>query len=897
MSTPILTTKLSIPPRRPDWIVRLRLLNRLDEGLGRRLTLISAPAGSGKTTLVASWLHGLRSRKPDAPHIAWLSLEPEDNDPARFLSHFVAALNRLEPRIGQTAQAHLETPHVLNLTHLMTLLINDLAGLPEQSVLVLDDYHVINHSGLQTAVTFFLDHLPSTCHLVVATREEPALPLPRLRVRRELTEIRPHDLRFTEEETSAFLKRTMGLALTAEAVRMLEDHTEGWVAGLQMAALSLRGRAVAEGSAQFTLQPDAFGSGQRDIIDYLAAEVLRQQPAEIRAFLRQTAILDRFNASLCDAVTGHPNSQATLCHLERANLFLVPLDDQRQWYRYHHLFADFLRAELAEPEQPDLHARASQWHEAHGFTPEAIKHALAARDYPTAVRLIRCGAEKACIVGAYNTLLGWVNALPETVVRAHSDLLVHKGWILYLRGEIVTGEAYAALAVANQRPDDLPLHRGMLLGFRAYLAINRDEPAQAVKFAEEALTLLGDTESFYRTTALSHLGQAQRLTGDRQTAMQTFLQTISLGQRLGHHLPALEALGYLALLLYQQGKLREAIASCEQAARQYLDARGHPLPVAGLVYVPLGMLYYEINDLQRAYYHLTTGISLCQQMGTVYATLVGQRTLIKLHYAQGDIEAAWETLAAARELAARSENQRRIRTVSAATAELQLRQGHAAAAALTLASLPAAVDRSEQENLTDARLLLAQGQAQSALSLLRQIELSARQQERFGSLITIYLLQALAHQSLSKLPGEAETSEIAAALDCLEQALSLAASECYRRAFLDEGEMIAALLSARRHVAPAFVASLLDAFSSPPASPLAATSSLSAIARPLVEPLSDTQRTILRLVADGLSNRDIAARLVITEGTTKWHLNQIYGKLNVCSRTQAIAQARQLKLI
>lgn len=892
MSTPILTTKLSIPPRRLDWIVRLRLINRLDEGLGRRLTLISAPAGSGKTTLVASWLHGLCSRKPDAPHVAWLSLEPEDNDPVRFLTHFVAALNRLAPGIGQTAQSHLETPHVLNLTHLMTLLINDLAGLPERSVLVLDDYHVINHSGLQTAIAFFLDHLPPSCHLVLATREEPGLPLPRLRVRRELTEIRPQDLRFTEEETGAFLKRTMGLALTAETVRMLEDHTEGWVAGLQMAALSLRGRAVAEGGAQFALQPalqsNACGSGQRDIIDYLAAEVLRQQPAEIRAFLRQTAILDRFNASLCDAVTGRPDSQTMLCHLERANLFLVPLDDQRQWYRYHHLFADFLRTELAEPEQPDLHARASQWHEAHGFIPEAIKHALAARDYVTAVRLIRFGAEEACIVGAYNTLLGWVNALPETVVRAHSDLLVHKGWILYLRGEIVTGEAYAALAVANQRPDNLPLHRGMLLGFRAYLAINRDEPAQAVKFAEEALTLLGDTESFYRTTALSHLGQAQRLTGDRQTATQTFRQTIALGQRLGHHLPALEALGYLALLLFQQGKLREAIASCEQAARQYLDTRGHPLPVAGLVYVPLGMLYYEINDLQRAYYHLTTGISLCQQMGTVYATLVGQRTLIKLHYAHGDVEAAWETLAAARELAARSENQRRIRTVSAATAELQLRQGHAAAAALTLARLPAtAGDRSEQENLTDARLLLAQGQPQTALDLLRQIELSAQRQGRYGSLITIYLLQALAHQSLRE----------AAALDCLEQALSLAAPEGYRRAFLDEGEALAALLPARRHVAPAFVASLMDAFANPPASNPAAAPSLSTIAQPLVEPLSETQRAILRLVADGLSNRDIAARLVITEGTTKWHLNQIYGKLNVCSRTQAVAQARQLKLI
>lgn len=898
MATPILTTKLSIPPKRPDWIVRLRLLNQLDKGLGRKLTLISAPAGSGKTTLAASWLHGLGGRKQGAARIAWLSLDQEDNDPVRLLAHLVAALQKLDPKLGQAVQAYLKTPHGLNLNHLMTLLINDLAQpaepgtnhKPRQSILALDDYHLITQGGLQTALAFFLENVPPHFHVVIATREEPALPLPRLRVRREMTEIRPQDLRFTSDETVAFLKRTMGLALAAEEMRLLEDHTEGWVAGLQMAALSLRGRETAENAELQTLQPawpqEAFGSGGRDIIDYLAAEVLRQQPEEIRAFLRQTAILDRFNASLCEAVTGRSDGQFVLTYLERANLFLIPLDEQHQWYRYHHLFADFLRTELKELEQQALHVLASRWHEVHGSMPEAIKHAQAGRDHETAVRLIRRGAEEACRVGAYSSLLGWVNALPEKVVRAHSDLLVHKGWILYLRGEIVTGEAYAALAVANERPEALPLHRGMLQGFLAYLAINRDEPAQAVKFAEAALTFLSDSESFYRTTALSHLGQAQRLIGDRQAAIHTLRQTIALGQRLGHHLPTLEALGYLALLLYQQGNLREAISSCEQAARQFLDAHGHPLPVAGFIYVPLGMLYYEINDLPRAYYHLTTGIALCQQMGTVYATLAGQRTLIKLHYAQGELEAAWEVLAAAREMAEPSENQRRIRTVTAIRAELQLRQGQTAAAALTLSSLPAlAAGRSEQENLTYARLLLAQDQPQAAADLLRQIELIARQQGRQGSLIAVYLLQALTQRALQQPE---------AARACLEQAICLAAPEGYRRPFLDEGAAIAALLPRSQQVAPAFVVNLLEAF----AKHSNGEHPASAVAKqPLVEPLSETQRTILRLVADGLSNRNIAARLAITEGTTKWHLNQIYGKLSVGSRTQAVAQARQLNLL
>jgi len=343
--------------------------------------------------------------------------------------------------------------------------------------------------------------------------------------------------------------------------------------------------------------------------------------------------------------------------------------------------------------------------------------------------------------------------------------------------------------------------------------------------------------------------------------------------------------------LYQQGQLREAILLCEQTVRHHMDARGHPLPMAGLIYVPLGMLYYETNDLERACHHLTTGIALCQHMGTVYYALVGQQTLAKLYYAQGEIEAMWETLAAARELAARSENQRRIRLVSAVTADLQLRQGHTVAAALTLNDLPpTADDRSEQENLTFARLLLAQGRPQAAHSLLRQLEQFAQGQGRHGSLILIRLLQALAHQSLN---------HSAATLHCLEQALCLAAPEGYRRVFLDEGPAVAAILPQQRQVAPEFIDALLEAFPKRPvgAKSMDPTPGATTPAQPLIEPLSEIQLRVLRLVADGLSNRDIADKLAITEGTTKWHLNKIYGKLSVSSRTQAVALARQLMLL
>jgi LuxR family maltose regulon positive regulatory protein len=891
MSTTILTTKLSVPPPRAEWVSRQRLIDRLDEGFERRLTFVSAPAGFGKTTLIASWLRGLGERLSLAPRVAWLSLEDDDNAPIRFFSYLIAVLQTLDGGIGQTAKSLLEAPQPPAVNHLMTLLINDLANLKEPSVLVLDDFHVISHPDVQTAIAFLLDHLAPSLHLIIATREETNLPLARLRVQSQVTEIRLQDLRFTRDETVAFLKQTMGLSVSPEVVEALESRTEGWIAGLQMAALSLRGREQGTGLEYQAPGPGDFGGAHRHIIDYLGTEVLRQQPAEMRAFLRQTSILDRLSAPLCDAVTERQDSQRFLTHIEQANLFLIPLDEQRRWYRYHSLFADFLRTELPEREQSALHQRASEWYESHGFTPEAIKHALAAKDLAAAERLIRSSVEATFSGGGFNTLLAWLNALPDEVVRARSDLSTDKAWILYLRGDIAEAEEYAAAATKTLRPDDPAVQRGMLLGFRAYLAINRGDPAQAVKLGQEALQLLGDTKSFFRTTALSHLGQAQRLTGDRQAAIQTLRQAVTVGQLFGHHLITLEALGYLTLLLYQQGQLREAIRLCQQAAGQYTDERGNPLPMAGLVLIPLGSLYFENNDLERAERHLKTGIALCEQMGTVYYTLLGQRTLAKLQHARGDFEAAWDTLAAAGQLAAQSESRRRMRMVNAVTAELQLRQGRVAAAARAVADLPTSPQaRSEYENLTVARLLLAQGQAPAAQSLLRQIEQTAQQQGRLGTLVAIQVLQALTEKALHRHGP---------ALERLEHALSLAAHSGYRRAFLDEGAPMAALLAERRNVAPDFVDALIAALPKPAvveAAPGVVTASAAAN-QALIEPLSETQLAILRLVAEGLSNQEIADKLGITVGTTKWHLNQIYGKLGVTSRTQAVAHGRKVSLL
>jgi LuxR family maltose regulon positive regulatory protein len=890
MSTTILTTKLNVPPPRADWISRPRLIDSLDQGLRTKLTLVSAPAGFGKSTLVTSWLHGLADRLPAPPRLAWLSLEEDDTAPLRFLAYLTAALKTLDGSVGHTALSLLEAPQPPHPNHVITLLINDLAELPATCVLVLDDFHVVSHPDIQGAVAYLLEHLPSQLHVIITTREEPSLPLARLRVQSQVTEIRLEHLRFTRDEATAFLGQTMGLTLDADLVEALESRTEGWVAGLQMAALSLRGRDHASGIESLPFTLDDFG-GHSYIIDYLGAEVLRQQSAEARAFLRQTSILDRLNAPLCDAVTGHPGSREFLCQLAQANLFLIPLDDQRRWYRYHSLFADFLRTELDERERRSLHRRACAWYEAHGFTPEAIKHALAAHDLAAAERLIRGSVEDTLNAGGFTTLLTWINALPDHRVRTSSDLSAYKAWILYLRGEIAEAEEYAATAAEGQRPDDPPAQRGIFLGFRAYLELNRGDPARAAELGREALALLGNTKSFFRTTALSHLGQAQRLTGDRQAAIQTLRQAVTLGQQLRNPMIALDALGYLTLLLFQQGQLREAILLCQQALAPYADQK-HTPPVAGLAFIPLGTLHLETNDLEQAERCLKTGIALCQQMGTVYYTLVGQRSLAKLQCARGAIEAAWETVAAARRLAIQSESPRRIRMVNALTAEIQLRQGQVTAAARTLADLhPSPQARSGYENLTFARLLLARDAARAAHALLQELQASAEQQGRLGTLITIHVLQALAEQALR---------HDTAALDRLEHAIALAAPEGCRRVFLDEGPALVPLLSDRRHVAPEFVDGLLSAL--PPAPPplhdvSAPGAAADAANQALMEPLSETQLTILRLVSDGLSNQEIADTLRITVGTTKWHLNQIYGKLGVASRTQALAHARRIKLL
>jgi LuxR family maltose regulon positive regulatory protein len=875
ISTQLIKTKITIPPLRPQMVVRKRLLGLLDDAANRPLTLISAPAGSGKTSLITSWLHDSREKS----RVAWLSLDHDERDPAQFLSYIIVALQSIESTAGHAPVSLLGGGGMLGPKALTALLLNAMTETQHRTVLVLDDYHRVSTPDIDSSLAFLVERLPDKLRLIIATREEPNLPLAHWRSLERVAEIGMRDLRFTHEEATAFLKETMGLDIDASSARTLETRTDGWIAGLQLAALSLQLQGRDEPESAATAVVGSFSGRHRFVVDYLAAEVMRRQSEDTRAFLRQTAILDRLCAPLCDTLTGRTDSDAVLRQLERGNMFLMPLDEERQWYRYHELFADFLRATLRVEEVQAFHRKASAWFDARGLGEEAIRHAFAAKDVEGSIRLIRAHVENILAKGGMPTLLAWLKELPEDALRSYGDLAGYKALLLHLRGESAQAQAYSAVAIASGQHESSPAQSGTLLTFRAYLALNWFDPKESLPLARQALSYFGDRASFFETFALCLLGQAQGLTNDRTTAVETFRRSVAHGRQLENHLITLDALGHLATTLIAKGQLREAMLLCRAAVERHIDTDGTPLAITGLVHVPLGILHYETDELESARRFLTTGIDLCEQLGMSYFWVVGKCALAKLQHVSGQWDAAWTTLAAARELADRSESPRRRRLVTAATAELQLRAGNIDAAARTLeGTLKLPGPPLEHEMLMRARLLLAQHEPSMAWKLIQNLEQAATNEECEGSLIAINVLQALCKRALGQHSGAQER---------LANAVSLAATAGYRRVFLDEGETLAAMLEDVRHAAPDFVSQLLERLPRDQETALLA----------LPEPLSKSEREILRLLNNGATNQEIADKLGTTVGTTKWHLNQIFGKLQVRNRTGAVARARQLKLL
>jgi LuxR family maltose regulon positive regulatory protein len=774
---------------------------------------------------------------------------------------------------------------------LLTSLINDLAALPHSCILVLDDYHLIQTLAIHQQLAFLLEHLPPQVHLVLVTREDPPLPLARLRARAQVLEFRQADLTFTETETVDFLERVMGLDLSPGDVATLGRRTEGWIAGLQLAALSMQRRGSYR---QFVA--DSSGS-HRYILDYLVEEVFQRQRPDVQEFLLRTSILDRLTASLCDAVTGQEDAQQLLEELDQANLFIVRLDESRRWYRYHRLFRDLLRTRRTDLNLARLHLRAATWYEQHGLLDEAMDHAIAAEDWDEAERLLWPAAGQAINLGHFATAGRWFDAIPEERLRQSSRLATLKGWVLLPTGQFEAAETWTVLAEDLLADDAPPVDRALVACLQLNLAHVKLDIPRVIDLAHQALQLLEDEDPYgLRGTALGNLASAQRILGELPAATQTYREMARLGQEGGHPISVVGAWSSLAWLLHLQLEPREAVDLCQRALEQAVGPRGRPLPLAGQPHLVLGMIAYDRNELAAAQEHLVQGVQLAGQFGPSTGTVHGAFILAWIQELAGDREAALATVSRTRQAASQFNVPLLDAYAAAFEAELALRLGNVEAAARwaeTAGLTPADTPHFEREgaHLTLARLLLAQDRPVEAIHLLAKLEQFARERGLKRSLLTVDILRARAEQALAH---EAE------ALAALESAVHLSEPAGYLRAFLDEGPAVWDLLPRIRHVAAGFVDRVLDAFAgegqevegkggSPP-SPVAPPSAL-------VEPLSERELEVLGLVAQGLSNREIADRLFITVGTVKTHVHNIYGKLGVRSRMEAAVQARELGLL
>lgn len=875
MSIPILRTKLNPPLIPANLVARPRLIKHLNEHLPQQLTLVSAPAGFGKTTLVVAWLNQVES------DFCWLSLDESDNDLVHFLSYLIASLQTIDSEIGHTTLSLLQnTPGNPPVESLITTLINDISKMSSRFVLVLDDYHLIEQLLIHDALDFVLNHQPHQMHIVLITREEPALSLPRLRLRNQLDEIRTDDLRMNSEEATLFFNQVNGMNLHAEMIVTLQKRTEGWIAGLLATVLSLRGQS-SERVSEFVAE---FSGSHRYVMDYLISEVLQQQPDEIRTFLTQTSILASLSAPLCDAVTMRSDSQLMLTHLEQANLFLDPLDERRESYRYHRLFADVLRTWLSPEEFATLHQRAANWYEANGLQREAINHTLASGKMADLARLIERAAPAALQKGHLTIILRWLNALPDS--HLNESLAILKGWTLFLRGDARRALTYARWAESKLPADATPHIKARLLTLQAFLASMQKNMRETIRLAEEAKRLVKDTRTDFYGSLLTCLGNAQQRIGHTTAAAQTFNEAISWGKEMDHAVITIVASANLAQLINLQGQRYEAIAQVTQLLRQIKTSKKTPPPITGLLNIFLGQMHYEANELSSAQSALSRGIAQSEQLGMLLFSLLGKQALALCQQAQGEQETALKTIREARQQATQGAIRPAIFLAEAIEADLQLKQGHL----LKVAGWEPTAVLSRIENEIDellsfpyVRLLLAQERFSEAQSLLTRLEQSAQTTGRKRHLITIYILQALSWDTP------------APALADLEKALRLAAPQDYVRAFLDEGAKVAKLLPKVRLIAPAFVDKLMSAFQHGTSSPSLTVPPSSQL--PIYEPLSERELEVLSLVGNGLSNREAAQKLFVTVGTIKKHLNNIFGKLQVKNRTQAVASARAYKLL
>lgn len=846
---------------------------------------------------------------------AWLSLDEDDGDPAHFLTYLVAALQRVCDELGETAISLLQSPQPPPFQTIVAGLINEIASLQEQIVLVLDDYHAIENPAVHEAVAYLLDRLPPQLHLAIITRSDPPLPLSRLRVRGQMAEVRADDLRFSMEEATAFLNQIWGIDLDPEHVAALEARTEGWVAGLQLAALSMRRRHNRDDLATFVAD---FTGSHRYVLDYLADEVLRQQAPATQDFLLRSSIMDRLSSSLCDAVLETGGSQAMLEALEAANLFIVPLDNRRRWYRYHHLFADLLRhrLKLSQPGLlPGLHRRASHWYEQHDLMGQAIAHALAADDAKRAATLVEKARWEIHGRGEIVTLRRWLRSLPTALVDSSGALAMTHVWTLLYEGKVAEAEAYLnrvtpALneAAAKTGGAAAPTWRGEMAVLQAQMALNHGDVERSIVYCLQARQEIPAGSLIVRSIAEILLGHGYRAQGKLETAFQAYAAAAAISAETGNRFAVLSAMISQAWLREVQGCLHQAEAIQQKALAVAQDRQGRLVPLAGIPLTGLGRLYREWNRTDEATRHLEDAVRLGRQAGLGAVVMDSAITLSLIRLDQGDGDGAHAVLREVEEVIQRAQVPLVDLRLSAAEARLWLAQGNLETAAAWAEQFMAEYgnkhvaepgDWFDLEHTVLARIWLAQGKLAETQALLAELLSSAEAAAAIGRIIKILALQALVQQAQGESDRAAET---------LARALTLALPEGYVRVFVDEGrpmgELLARVALEQSEVA-GYATQLLAAFENSSGANAAAeddgapeeAAAAPDLAQWLAEPLSERELEVLRLVAEGLSNREIGRRLFISISTVKKHVENIHGKLYVRKRTQAVARARELGLL
>jgi LuxR family maltose regulon positive regulatory protein len=933
----LLQTKLYIPPIRRELVSRPRLLDWLNAGLHRNLMLVSAPAGFGKTTLVAEWLAVCERLEPKV-RAAWLSLDEGDNDTARFLAYLIAALRTIEANIGKGALSALQSPQPPLAEVVLTQLINEITAIPRSMILVLDDYHLLEAQAIHDALTFLLEHLPSQMHVVIASREDPPLPLARLRARDQLIELRATDLRFTSSEAADFLNRVMGLGLSAEDVAALEARTEGWIAGLQLAALALQGPISMQGRKDPATLIESFTGSHRFVLDYLVEEVLEQQSKSIQTFLLQTTVLKRLTGSLCDAILSRgaeeqrsewdpdtsaphlPSSSASgqeiLEHLERSNLFVIPLDEERRWYRYHHLFADLLwqRLHRTQPEQiPGLHGRASLWYEQNGFVDEAIEHALRAEDFGRAADLVEGRAETLWGSGEQIRLQGWLEALPAEQVCSRPQLCIFHAWGLFASGQQSAAKQSLQAAeraldrTAGRETDAAPAKRvhmpvsdmtkiqGRAAAVRAFMASFRGDVSDIIQYSRQALERLPEQDLVWRSSATIALGDAYSFNGELVAACRARLEALEASKATGNWYMILIASMKLAVTLRQQGQLQRVIETCQQQWQLAKESGLSQTAVVGWLLAVWGEVLAELNDLERAIDRAERGTELTERSGDVAMIGWSYVCLVRALFSRGDMAGAEEIIQRMENIARETHVPPWITSLMAAwQARIWLAQDKLDAASQWAQERGLDADRDpalvhEMEYIALARLLIAQGRQDEASKLLRRLLDATEAGGRISRAIEILNLQALSAQA-----GD----DTAKTMTSLERALSLAEPGGFVGIFVDEGPPMACLLyqALDRGIAPDYTRRLLAAF--PVVEPeKTAPSSTKVPKSELIEPLSEREIEVLQLIAEGLTNREIATRLSLSVNTVKVHSRNIYGKLGAHNRTEAAARAQALGIL